>query len=57
MSLAVRKIRRQIAAEARSAFSFLTTPSNLYKVSHLLVDWVGPTEILSVPLSARFCLD
>ena len=28
----------------------------LYRVSHLLVDWVGLTWILSVPLSAQFCL-
>ena len=27
-----------------------------YRVIHLLVDWVGLTWILSVQLSAQFCL-
>ena len=28
----------------------------MYRVFHLLVDWVGLTGILTVPLSAQFCL-
>ena len=38
--------------------SWLWSPkaARKYKVSHLLVDWIGLTWILSVPLCARFCL-
>ena len=40
----------------KDVLSSFAMHSQMYRVSHLVVDWVGLTWILSVPLSARFCL-
>ena len=51
-----KEIESVAADDCRVICCFIFVCHICYRVSHLLVDKVGLTSILSVPLSARLCL-